>query len=700
MKLLTAFILLAFTLPATAQFTYPTTKTVNQVDDYFGTKVSDPYRWLEDDTSAETKAWARTEQKFTEDYLSKIPFRDKIKTRYKELMNYPKYGGPFKVGDYIFFRKNDGLQNQSVYYYQKGLNGTPEVLIDPNKLSTDGSVSVSLDAPSNDKKYLAYHINVGGSDWQTSYVMDIASHKKLSDSLEWLKFGGASWKGNGFYYSRYPKPAAGTELSVSNKDQKVYYHKLGDNQDKDVLVFEDNANPDNYLWSQVTEDERYLFIYESKGTDGSQVYYKDLTNTQSEIKLLFEGYNYNYFVVNNNDNSLLVYTNNGADNYRIVSVDPQHPEKENWKDVIAEKPEKLDNVTTCGGKLFATYLKDASTKMYQYNVDGTGEKEIPFPGLGSAYISGGYNDDNVTFYGFTSFTYPPSLYVYDITTGKSSPFKTSSPKVNIDDYTTEQVFYTSKDGTKVPMFLVHKKGLKMDGSHPTLLYAYGGFNISLTPYFDNSIFILLENNGIYAMANLRGGGEYGEKWHKAGNLFNKQNVFDDFIAAGEYLISNKYTTKNLLAIEGGSNGGLLIGAVMTQRPDLCKVAFPEVGVMDMLRYQKFTVGKGWAVEFGSSDSANYFPYLYKYSPLHNIKETQYPATMIMTADHDDRVVPAHSFKFAATMQAKQKGDNPILIRIDIDQGHGASGSSLNKVIDETADKWSFMFYNMNVKPKY
>ncbi|MEO8712006.1 MAG: prolyl oligopeptidase family serine peptidase, partial [Parafilimonas sp.] len=463
----------------------------------------------------------------------------------------------------------------------------------------------------------------------------------------------------------------------------------------------DAAHPLNYLWSQVTEDEHYLFIYEAAGTDGIQLSYKDLTAPQSDFKLLFAGYNHNYFVINNVGNNLLVYTNDGADNYRLISVDPAHPEKENWKDVIPEKKEKLESASTGGGKLFASYLKDASTRIYQYNVDGSGEKQVMLPAIGSAGAIGGYKDDKISFYDFSSFTYPPSTYMYYIATGKSVVFKKSTPNIKTDDYTTEQVFYTSKDGTKVPMFIIHKKGIKMDGSHPTLLYAYGGFNISVTPYFSNAAFILLENNGVYAVANIRGGGEYGETWHKGGELLNKQNCFDDFIAAAQYLIDEHYTTKDLLAVNGGSNGGLLIGAVMTQRPDLFKVALPEVGVMDMLRFQKFTVGAGWVAEFGSSDSAKYFPYIYKYSPLHNIKDgVQYPATMVFTADHDDRVVPAHSFKFAATLQAKQTGNNPVLIRIDTDQGHGASGSSLSKTIDEQTDKFAFMFYNMGITPKY
>jgi prolyl oligopeptidase len=695
-----AFILAQCTSPVT-KLVYPETKKGTQTDTYFGTTVADPYRWLENDTSAETKEWVRTEQDFTEKYLSEIPFREQIKDRYKELLNYDKYFGAFKVGDYMIFTKQEGLQNQSVYYIQKGLDGEATVLIDPNKLSDDGSVSVGLDGVSNDKKYIAYHINKGGSDWQTMHIMEIATQKKMDDQLEWIKFGGAAWQGSGFYYSRYDKPATGTELSAKSEFQKVYYHKLGDKQEQDVLIFEDKTNAQRYYYPQVTEDERYLFVYKSPGTDGTEVIYRNLTNGQKEFKLLFKGFEFNYSILNNLGDQLLVNTNDGAGNYKVVQVDPNNPQKASWKDIIPEKPEKLEGASMLGGKLFASYLKDASTKIYQYKPDGVLEHEVILPAIGSASGIGGYSTDTYAFYDFSSFTYPPCIYRYDIATGNSEVFKKSSPKANVDDFETEQVFYTSKDGTKVPMFLVHKKGIKLDGSHPTLLYAYGGFSASSTPYFSNSKIILYENDGVFAMPNIRGGGEYGEKWHKGGNLLNKQNCFDDFIAAAEYLIDKKYTSKEKLAINGGSNGGLLVGAVMTQRPDLFKVAIPEVGVMDMLRFQKFTVGWGWSVEYGSSDSAKYFPYLYKYSPLHNIKEgVEYPATLVTTADHDDRVVPAHSFKFIATLQEKQKGPNPVLIRIEINQGHGASGASLSNIIESETDKWAFMFYNMGIEPKF
>jgi prolyl oligopeptidase len=684
----------------TAKLKYPETKKGTETDNYFGTVIQDPYRWLENDTSSETKEWVKTEQAFTEDYLSKIPFREKIRKRYKDLLNYDKYFGAFKAGDYIIYTKQEGLQNQSVYYIQKGLEGEAKVLIDPNKLSDDGSVSVALDGYSNDKKYLAYHVNKGGSDWQTMHIMEIANQKVLDDQLEWLKFGGAAWQGPGFYYSCYDKPAPGTELSARSEFQKIYYHKVGEKQEQDVLVFEDKAHPQMYYYPQVTEDEKYLFIYKSPGTEGVEILYRNLHNGQKDFKLLFKGYEFNYGVLNNIGDNLLVNTNDGAGNYRVILVDPDNPQKKNWKDIIPEKPEKLESSMTLGGKLFASYLKDASTRIYQYNTDGTLEHEVPLPAIGSASGIGGCNSESYAFYDFSSFTYPMCVYRYDILTGKSEVFRKATPNANVDDFETEQVFYTSKDGTKIPMFLVHKKGIRLDGSHPALLYAYGGFSVSSTPYFSNSKIILYENDGVFAMPNIRGGGEYGEKWHKAGNLLNKQNSFDDFISAAEFLIEKKYTSQNKLAINGGSNGGLLVGAVMTQRPDLFKVAIPEVGVMDMLRFQKFTVGWGWSVEYGSSDSSKYFPTLYKYSPLHNIKDSvEYPATLVMTADHDDRVVPAHSFKFIATLQEKQKGTNPVLIRIEINQGHGASGASLSKIIESETDKWAFMFYNMGIEPK-
>jgi prolyl oligopeptidase len=680
---------------------YPSTKKISQVDDYFGTKVSDPYRWLEKDTSSDTKAWINTEQTFTEAYLSKIPFRNKIRERLKAILHYSKFSQIGIVGDYILYTRNDGVQNQAVYYIQKGFGGKAEIFLDPNKLSKDGSVSVGIDGFSNNKQYLAYHTNKGGSDWQTIYVMDVAKHQKLNDELNWIKFGGTAWQGNGFYYCAYDKPAKGTELTVKNEYEKIYYHKLGDKQDQDKLIYEDKEHPLMYSFPQVTEDEKYLFIYKSKGGNETEIWYKNLIGGQKEFKPLFEGFTFSYSIIDNVGDKILVSTNDGASNYRVIKINPNHPEKKNWKEVIAEKAEKLESATTAGGKFFVIYLKNASSKVYQYNVAGKLEHPITLPAIGTASPLTGYKSNKIILYNFSSFTNAPSIFAYHVKTGKSEIFKKANAVINTDNYETTQVFFPSKDGTKVPMFIVHKKGLKLDGSHPTILYAYGGFGVSLTPQFISSYYVLLENGGIFALANLRGGGEYGEKWHLAGNLLNKQNVFDDFIAAGEYLINKKYTSREKLAINGGSNGGLLIGAVMTQHPDFCKVALPEVGVMDMLRFQKFTVGWGWVQEYGSSDSSKYFDYLYHYSPLHNIKsDISYPATLVFTADHDDRVVPAHSFKFAATLQEKQAGTNPVLIRIETNQGHGASGSALSKTINIYTDKLSFMLYNMGLAPKY
>ncbi len=679
---------------------YPVTKKADQVDDYFGTKVADPYRWLENDTAQDVKQWVEEENKVTFGYLEKIPFRKKIKERLTEIFNYPKYSSPFRAGEYYFFSKNDGLQNQSVIYYQKGIDGTAEVFLDPNKMSDDGTAAVSLLGFSKDKKYVAYAVNQSGSDWQTICVMEVASKKLLSDKLEWVKFSGAAWKNDGFYYSRYDAPSKGKELSQKNEYHKVYYHKLGNPQSKDELVYEDKTKALRYYGAGTTEDERFLIIYISEGTDGTELLCKDLEDGQKDLTLLFKGFDDNYTVLNNDGGKLIVQTDAGADNQRVISVDPKSSAKENWKDIVPEQKDLLQEAATAGGKIIASYLKDVATHVYQYDYSGKMEREITMPSLGNAFGFGGELDDKTIFYTFTSFTYPPTIYKYDLATGQSDVWQKSDVKFNPGDYETKQVFYNSKDGTRVPMFIVHKKGIKLDGSNPTLLYAYGGFNVSLEPNFSASRLVLLENGGVYALANIRGGGEYGEKWHEAGKLLKKQNVFDDFIGAAEYLIKEKYTSPAKLAIQGGSNGGLLVGACMLQRPDLYKVAFPAVGVMDMLRYHKFTVGWGWAVEYGSSDSAENFKNLYAYSPLHNIKEgVDYPATMVTTADHDDRVVPAHSFKFISTLQEKYKGNNPVLIRIDVKAGHGA-GKPTSKIIEEQADIYSFMFYNMGVTPVY
>lgn len=678
-----------------AALTYPVSKKVDVVDDYFGTKVPDPYRWLENDQSEEVKHWVEEQNKVTFTYLENIPYRNKIRERLTELYNYPKYSSPFRQGDYYFFYKNDGLQNQSVIYVQKGLEGEPEVFIDPNKMAEDGTVRVNLVGFSKDNRFVAYFRSESGSDWQELHVIEIASKKELDDRIQWVKFSGAAWVGDGFYYSAYDKPEEGQELTARNKFQKIFYHKLGNPQEKDTLIYEDTEHPFRYKSVDVTEDENYMFLTLSEGTHGNELYYRDLSAKSIEFKPLIQGFESDSYVIDNIGSKFLVYTNSDAPNYKVILVDPQNPDKDKWQTVIPEKDEVLTGTSRVGDSLFCSYLKDASTHVLQHDLSGKFIREIALPALGTASGFYGKREDRITFYTFTSFTHPPTIYKYDTVDGISEVFHKTEVKFNPEDYAAKQVFFASKDGTKVPMFIVHKKGLKLDSRRPTYLYGYGGFNISELPFFNATLVVLLENGGIYAQANLRGGGEYGEKWHRAGMMLNKQNVFDDFIAAAEYLIKEKYTSKERLAISGGSNGGLLVGACMTQRPDLYRVAFPAVGVMDMLRYHKFTVGWGWVVEYGSSDNEEQFKNLYAYSPLHNIKEGMcYPATLVTTADHDDRVVPAHSFKFIATLQEKQKGNNPVLIRIETRSGHGASNTT--KRIEEIADKFTFMFYNMGI----
>ncbi|KAA3639103.1 MAG: S9 family peptidase [Bacteroidetes bacterium] len=678
---------------------YPETAKVDQVDDYHGTEIEDSFRWLEVDTAANVKEWVDAQNVVTQGYLDQIPFRKAIEERLTDLINYPRLSSPYNVGEYYFFNKNDGLQNQSVIYYQKGLEGEPEVFIDPNALSEDGTVSISLVGFSKDDKYVTYSRSEGGSDWNTLHVMEIATKKEMPDVLEWVKFSGASWHGNGFFYSRYPAPAEGMELSGNNQYHSVYYHELGTDQSEDKLVFEDKENPDYYHFGGVMEDGKYLILYQQPGTDGYAVMFKDLSS-DGDFQMLFDGYKNKSSVVHHVNDKFLVRTDIDAPNYKLVAVDPANPAKENWEEIIGETENLLQSVNTGGGKVFVNYLKNATDYFYQCEYDGSGMKEIKLPGLGSAGGFGGEEDDEVLFYSFTSFTYPNTIFKYDIASGKSEQFYKAELEFNPEDYVEKQIFYKSKDGTDVSMFIVHKKDLEMDGQNPTYLYGYGGFNVSLTPYFSAIRMVLLENGGVYAMPNLRGGGEYGEEWHKAGMLLNKQNVFDDFIYAAEYLIDNGYTSSEKLAIAGGSNGGLLVGAAMTQRPDLFAVALPAVGVMDMLRYHLFTVGKGWIPEYGSSDDPEHFENLLAYSPLHNMKNgTAYPATLITTADHDDRVVPAHSFKFAARLQEAHEGDNPVLIRIETKAGHGA-GKPIAKVIEEQADIYSFMFFNTNSPVKY
>jgi prolyl oligopeptidase len=683
-----------------AQLQYPKTEKGDVIDDYFGTKVADPYRWLEDENSQKTKDWIEAENKVTFDYLAKIPFREKIKKRMEEILNYPKYTAPQKVGKYYLFYKNDGLQNQSVLYIQEGPSGAPRVFLDPNSFSPDGTIALDGIYPSNDDKYLAYAISKSGSDWREFFVMDIETGKKLNDHIEWAKFSGASWWKNGFFYSRFDEPKD-KAFTGSNDFMKVYYHKLGTDQNNDELISQDKANGKRMHYCAATEDERYVQLYINEGGHkGNLLYVKDTEHPEKGFIPVVTEFGWEVNVIESEGEKLYIQTNMNAPKNKVVVTSIADPTPKNWKDVIPEQKEVLENVSMVDGKLITTYMKDASHHVFTHDLNGKLLAEVKLPTLGSVGGFGGKKHDKEVFYTFTSFTYPSTIYRYDIEKNSSVLFRKSEVKFNPDEYEAKQIFYKSKDGTRIPMFIVHKKGLKLDGKNPAYLYGYGGFNISLTPGFSTLRLILLENGAVFAMANLRGGGEYGEEWHEAGTKLKKQNVFDDFIAAAEYLINEKYTSKDHLAIAGGSNGGLLVGAVMTQRPDLCKVALPAVGVMDMLRFHKFTIGYGWSRDYGNSDSLADFQNLYKYSPLHNLHEgVNYPATLITTADHDDRVVPAHSFKFAATLQEKHRGPNPVLIRIETKAGHG-SGKPISKIIEESADEFSFLFYNIGVTPKY
>ncbi|MEO8568915.1 MAG: prolyl oligopeptidase family serine peptidase, partial [Ginsengibacter sp.] len=692
-NILFCFILMTISTLSFSQIKYPETKKVNQVDNYFGTNVADPYRWLEDDNSEETKAWVEAENKITQEYLSKIPFRDKVKSKLEEMWNYAKYSSPFKEGDYYYYYKNDGLQNQSVLYRQRGLDGTPEVFIDPNTMSKDGTAAIETPSFSRNKKYATYLESQAGSDWQQAHVMNVADKQLLKDEVNYIKFSGISWKGDdGFYYSRYPTPDEKSMLTNQNQNHKVYYHKLGTSQSDDILIYEDKEHPLRTVGAGLSEDEHFLILGKSEGTSGAELWAKDMTNTsaKNDFKLIIKGFDTEADFIDNDGDKLLIKTNAGAPNYKVVLIDPNNPAQENWKTIIPERKELLETVGTAGHKLFLSYLQDASGRIYQTSYSGTLEREITLPGVGSAAGFNGNADDKEIFYSYTSFDYPPAIFRYNISTGQADLFRKSEVKINADNYQTVQSFFKSKDGTKVPLFITYKKGLQLNGNNPVLLYGYGGFNIPMTPGFSISNAFFLEQGGVSVIVNLRGGSEYGESWHKAGMLEKKQNVFDDFIGAAEFLIDKKYTNSGKLAIRGGSNGGLLVGAAMTQRPELFKVAIPQVGVMDMLRYHKFTIGWAWATEYGSSDKKEDFENLYKYSPLHNLKPgVKYPATMVTTADHDDRVVPAHSFKFAATLQADNDGTNPTLIRIDTKAGHGA-GKPTGKQIEEAADIWSFV----------
>lgn len=677
--------------------TYPTTKKVDVVDDYFGTKVTDSYRWLEDDMSAETAEWVKAQNKTTYGYLEQIPYRDKIKSRLADLLDYEKVGMPFIEGDYSYFYKNDGLQNQYVLYRQKG-DEAAEVFLDPNAFSEDGTVSLASIEFTEDGSHAVYLISEGGSDWRKARVIDTKTKEVIETELVDIKFSGLSWVGNeGFYYSSYDKPK-GSELSAKTDQHKLYYHKLGTAQAEDILVFGGtDVEKHRYVSGEVTKDGKYLLVSAAVSTSGNKLFIKDLTKDNAPLVAVVDNTDSDTYMVSSDGDDLLFVTNMDAPNKRVVKANANNPSPENWQDVIAET-ENVLSVSTGGKYLFAKYMKDATSLIQQYDLNGKKIRDIALPEVGTAGGFSGKESQTKLYYSFSNQKTPSTIFSLDLASGESSVHMKSKVKFNSDNFESKQVFYTSKDGTKVPMIITHKKGLKLDGSNPTILYGYGGFNVSLQPRFSSTRAAWLELGGVYAVANLRGGGEYGKKWHNAGTQMKKQNVFDDFIAAAEYLISEKVTSSDKLAVMGGSNGGLLVGAVMTQRPELFKVALPAVGVLDMLRYHTFTSGAGWAYDYGTSDdNAEMFKYLLGYSPVHNVKAgTHYPATMVTTGDHDDRVVPAHSFKFAAELQAKQTGTNPTLIRIETDAGHGA-GTPISKTIDQYADIYGFTLFNMGVK---
>lgn len=679
---------------------YPAAPMAEVVDEYFGIKVEDPYRQLEDDTAAVTTEWVEAQRKVTEDYLSQIPCRESLRKRLTELNDYVKPGMPSKRDGVYYFYGNDGLQNQSVLYRAKSLDDEPEVFLDPNTLSDDGTVALAGTSFSNDGKYMAYMISRSGSDWTEIYVMDVKTKQLLNDHIEWAKFTGAAWDGDGFYYSAYPRPEAGKEFSNANEYHSVYYHKIGTDQSQDLLVFKDNKNPLHFHYVGTSDDESTLMLYASGQGLGNAVKVKDLTKSGAEWITIEPSQDYEISILDIVGETMYIYTNYGAPRYRLMVADKKAPQRENWKEFIPEGKGVLTSVNFADDKIILGYDVDASNRIYVYTRDGELVREMQLPTYGSAGISSSKKHDEV-FYAFTSFTYPTAIYRYDLETGVSELYKSVEiDGFNMDDYVTEQVFYPSTDGTKIPMFLTYKKDLERNGENPVYLYGYGGFNISLNPGFSAQRILWLENGGIYAQANLRGGGEYGEEWHLAGTKMNKLNVFNDFISAAEYLIAEGYSSKDKMVIEGGSNGGLLVGACVNMRPDLFRVAIPRVGVMDMMRYHLFTIGWNWASDYGTSaDSKEMAQYLLDYSPLHNIKNdgTEYPAIMVTTADHDDRVVPAHSFKYAAALQAANTGDEAKIIRIDSKAGHGA-GKPIAKVIDEYADIYSFIFYNLGIEP--
>jgi prolyl oligopeptidase len=678
----------------TAMMKYPITEKATTVDTLFGIAVSDPYRWLEDDTAKATANWVKAQNEVTFGFLNKIPYRDLIKERLEKIYNYERFGTPSKHGDYLYFSKNNGLQNQSLQYRKKGDAGEAEIFLDPNAFSSDGTSRLAGMSFSKDGSLCAYQVAKSGADWNDAIIIRAVDKKVMDDTLKNLKFSGISWKGNeGFYYSKYDKDKKG---SIGLDNHKIYYHQLNTPYTKDVLLFGDNIKR-RYAGASLTEDQRYLIVSAANGTYGNDLYAQDLKDPKGKLVAIVNNLNNSHNFIDNIGSKFLIQTDLGAPNNRLVEFDFAKPSADNWKDLIPEA-KNVANFGTVGGKIFADYTVDVKSVIKQFNINGKFEHDVELPGIGSAGWGGGLREDKEIYYSFTSFLYPTTIFKYEIASGKSSTYAQPKLDFNASEYEMKQVFYSSKDSTKIPMFIVHKKGLKLDGTHATMLYGYGGFNISLTPFFDPSLVVWLENGGIYAQPNLRGGGEYGEEWHQAGTKMKKQNVFDDFIAAAEYLIKEKYTSSNYLAIQGGSNGGLLVGATMAQRPDLFKVALPGVGVMDMLRYHKFTAGPGWAPDYGTADdSKEMFEYLKKYSPVHALKTgINYPATLVNTADHDDRVVPAHSFKFAATLQEVYQGTNPVLIRIDAKSAHGSS--NLSKAIALDADQFAFTWYNMGLIP--
>ena len=691
--------LFVFTLHKTVpvDIRYPNTDKVDVADTYFDTTISDPYRWLEDDHSKSTMAWVDKQNAFTNSYMRRIPFRRKIAKRLQEIWNYPSQGLPFKEGDKYYYFKNDGLQNQSVMYVQDTPNGEPKIFLNPNTFSRDGTIALGGIHFSPDHKYMGYSINNAGSDWQEFYILNLLTGERLPDHLEWVKFSGMAWRGNGFYYKKYPTPDEEEEFSGSNENAKVFYHRLGTSQSSDELIFYDPKSPKITPGISVTDDGRFLFLYRSSGTYGVSLAFRDTQYDQQKWTSIVDDYTCSIGIIDHIDGQLIARTDRNSPYKKIVRIDPEKPQEEHWVTLIeGTKEDVLSYVQLVGGKLLAHFTKDIISLWKVYDLNGKYLYDVELPGKGIVNGFGGKKDQMLTWYSFNNSVNPPMIYQYDITENRSKVYRESEARFNRENYVLKQEYYSSKDGTMVPIFITHKKDLEMDGKRPTLLYGYGGFNISIKPYFNKANSILLENNGVYVIANLRGGSEYGQEWHESGMLLNKQNVFDDFIFAAEYLFEKGITSPDYLAIKGGSNGGLLIGAVLNQRPDICKVAFPEVGVMDMLRYERFTIGHAWAVEYGSVDEKEHFENLVGYSPLHTIRfGTEYPSVLIYTADHDDRVVPAHSFKYAATLQTAQMGKDPILIRIGKSAGHGA-GKPTKKKIEEVSEKWAFMFYEMGV----